>query len=338
MPDGSLPLHFAVEKGSPEAVELLLQLGAQPDAFGSMIATPLIVAAIQNEPRKVRMLLEAGADPCVTQRGSTGGTALLHAAALCHGGVVDELLKWGASVNQASAYGNTPLDKALITHNRQSRAVRAAVADLIREYGGVRGKRRPRPDELFDWSRLAMREGRHDEALRGITKLIDGGGADANAFWIRACLRIELSSAVGAVEDGTQAIELKPGHRRAWYTRGRAYLVLGKNEEALADFEQALKIVPRYGLAHLGRGNALGAMGAYEGAIQGFNVAIELTPWSSAAYVSRAIARRALGDVAGAEADLKMARSIRKSRDAANRNREAPGKVLPPPGADAVAE
>ena len=76
--DGNSPLHLAVRQGiSPEIVELLLEVGADPNAsaFRDLdddpyrrelaVRTPLQVATEYGEhsPRVIRLLLEYGADP-----------------------------------------------------------------------------------------------------------------------------------------------------------------------------------------------------------------------------------------------------------------------------------
>lgn len=64
-PDGNTPLHEAAwgDWGSPTAVKLLLEFGAEVDALDKHDETPLMRAAGHGELECVKLLLAAGADP-----------------------------------------------------------------------------------------------------------------------------------------------------------------------------------------------------------------------------------------------------------------------------------
>jgi uncharacterized protein len=79
--DGFTALHFAAFFGHPEAATLLIERGAEVDAFGRgwMTGTALHSAASRLQSDVVRILLEAGANPDVRQ---SAGWTPLHAAAM----------------------------------------------------------------------------------------------------------------------------------------------------------------------------------------------------------------------------------------------------------------
>jgi uncharacterized protein len=79
--DGFTALHFAAFFGQPEAAGLLLERGAEVDAFGRgwMTGTALHSAVSRLQSDVVRILLEAGASPDVRQ---SAGWTPLHAAAM----------------------------------------------------------------------------------------------------------------------------------------------------------------------------------------------------------------------------------------------------------------
>jgi ankyrin repeat protein len=79
--DGFTALHFAAFFGWPEAAALLLERGAEVDAFGRgwMTGTALHSAASRLQSGVVRILLESGANPDVRQ---SAGWTPLHAAAM----------------------------------------------------------------------------------------------------------------------------------------------------------------------------------------------------------------------------------------------------------------
>lgn len=95
---GWTPLHLAAFMGRREAVDWLLDRGADPAARSGnyMANTPLHAAlAGRGEPGVVRALLDGGADPAA---GAAGGVTPLHlAASRGDAGAVDLLVERGAS-------------------------------------------------------------------------------------------------------------------------------------------------------------------------------------------------------------------------------------------------
>ena len=106
---GSTLLMHAAAVGSPEAVKLLLESGADVNAKNDVDATALILGA--GNPEKARMLVEKGAD--VNAHSKLGRTPLMIAAG-CDGcaATVKLLLDKGADVNAKDKQGNTPLAAA----------------------------------------------------------------------------------------------------------------------------------------------------------------------------------------------------------------------------------
>ena len=106
---GSTLLMHAAAAGSPEAVKLLLESGADVNAKNEVDATALILGAGNAE--KARMLVEKGAD--VNAHSKLGRTPLMIAAG-CDGcaATVKLLLDKGADPNAKDKQGNTPLAAA----------------------------------------------------------------------------------------------------------------------------------------------------------------------------------------------------------------------------------
>lgn len=140
-PDGTTPLHLAVQQDDLELVDLLLKAGADARAANRYGATPLFVAcqngnaalierlvkagadaksatpdgetmlmtaARTGKVEAVKLLLANGADPRAVE-GWRGQTALMWAAAENHTAVVQTLIEAGADVNARSNGGFTPL-------------------------------------------------------------------------------------------------------------------------------------------------------------------------------------------------------------------------------------
>jgi ankyrin repeat protein len=98
--DGFTALHFAAFFGQLGAAALLIERGAEVDAFGRgwMTGTPLHSAASRLRSDIVGVLLEAGANPNVRQ---SAGWAPLHAAAM-NGDVVSVELLLAAGADPAA--------------------------------------------------------------------------------------------------------------------------------------------------------------------------------------------------------------------------------------------
>ena len=110
--DGFTALHFAAFFGELEAAALLIERGAEVDAFGRgwMTGTALHSAASRLQSDLVRILLEAGANPDVRQ---SAGWTPLHAAAM-NGDLtsVGLLLAAGADPAAANDEGRSVADLA----------------------------------------------------------------------------------------------------------------------------------------------------------------------------------------------------------------------------------
>ena len=106
--DGWTPLHLAAAFGTPEAVQLLLDRGAQVDAVSKnpQANQPLHAAlALGRNPETIRMLLAAGADPNARQ--TAGYTALFSAAAANRRDLAEILIAHGAHPSQQNDFGQT---------------------------------------------------------------------------------------------------------------------------------------------------------------------------------------------------------------------------------------
>ncbi|MHA3979618.1 ankyrin repeat domain-containing protein [Halovulum sp. GXIMD14794] len=93
---GVSALYVAVKWGKLEAVELLLESGANPNAVANaeqVSETPLMAAAKTGRGEIIATLLGAGADPNLT---TEAGTALHFATMLKRQAVVDQLMAAGA--------------------------------------------------------------------------------------------------------------------------------------------------------------------------------------------------------------------------------------------------
>jgi ankyrin repeat protein len=112
--DGFTALHLAIFGGQEDAMRLLLERGADPNALStSDIAKvpPLGTAAFVRSVPLARLLLDSGADP--NGRGEGGFTALHSAAQNEDEELARLLLERGADPNLAAGDGRRPADFGL---------------------------------------------------------------------------------------------------------------------------------------------------------------------------------------------------------------------------------
>lgn len=111
--DGWTPLHLAAAFGTPEAVDMLLQHGAQVDAVSRNPQRNQALhaaLALGRNPDTVKLLLAHGADPNATQVG--GFTPLFSAAPANRRDLIDLLIDSGADAHHRSDLGKTAADFA----------------------------------------------------------------------------------------------------------------------------------------------------------------------------------------------------------------------------------
>lgn len=125
--DGSTALHWAVLQDRPEAVDLLLQAGADPVALNRNGISPLFLAVQNGSAPVVARLLDAGADPNTLSE--SGETILMTAAHTGKADVVALLLATGALVDARDPdFRQTALMIAV-------RGGQTAVAELLVRHG-----------------------------------------------------------------------------------------------------------------------------------------------------------------------------------------------------------
>jgi tetratricopeptide (TPR) repeat protein len=104
---------------------------------------------------------------------------------------------------------------------------------------------------------------RADEVVRSCDGALARGKPWSGIHEIRGLARANRGDYVGAIDDYSQALVLRPGQPRLLTSRGRAYLASDALKLALRDFDEALRRDPSSGEAHSGRGLALAHLGQY---------------------------------------------------------------------------
>jgi ankyrin repeat protein len=158
---GDTPLSMAAVQGHCEAVNMLLDKGADVNAQGGDYGNALQAASSRGHEVVVKILLDKGAD--VNAKGGHFGNALQVASAGGHEAVVKMLLDKGADVNaQSGHFGTNALQAA------SSRGHEAVVKMLLDKGADVNAKGGHYGNALF-----AALAGRH----RAVMKMLVSWGA-----------------------------------------------------------------------------------------------------------------------------------------------------------------
>lgn len=125
-----------------------------------------------------------------------------------------------------------------------------------------------------------------------------------------------------AVVSWEKAVELIPDYHQAWYNRGVALAVLGRNKEAVNSYDHALQFQPGNHDTWNNRGNALADLGQYEEAISSYNQALQIKPDDHQALNNWGVSLAALGQHKEAINRFNQALQIKPDYCEAGHNRQ----------------
>jgi len=122
---------------------------------------------------------------------------------------------------------------------------------------------------------------------------------------------------LGSAAEFTKAIALDPDGPESYFSRGRAYLQLGKNNEAIADYTKVIQlkgssetVTRNLPLVYHNRGLCYGLISKYPLAIADLTKAIQLRPDYASAYKVRGLVYQKMGNLRAAKADLASAERL----------------------------
>src|SRR5262245_49279781 len=113
------------------------------------------------------------------------------------------------------------------------------------------------PKELLDKAKDALKNNDRPEALKLADQAIAADDKNADAYALRAEIRMANRQFDKAVADFTKAIELNPRAAAVYDQRGTAYFKLAKIPESLGDFNKNIELDPKTGPGHWRRGLTL---------------------------------------------------------------------------------
>jgi Ankyrin repeats (3 copies)/SAM domain (Sterile alpha motif)/Ankyrin repeat len=145
-------LHMTIMCGHMLASQLLLQLGADPNAQNYHGKTPLLVAVDEDQAKLAKLLLRNNSNPNITEKSNfyADGEAAIHLSVIKNNEkIVNLLLKFNADCNlQNSVTGKTPLHYAIESKNVKILKIllKANANPLIKDFSGKSGSDIAEPD------------------------------------------------------------------------------------------------------------------------------------------------------------------------------------------------
>ncbi|WP_317043504.1 tetratricopeptide repeat protein [Chitinophaga sp. YR627] len=123
---------------------------------------------------------------------------------------------------------------------------------------------------------------------------------------MRGIAKGRMNDPKGGIADFTKAIELTPREAENYYHRGYLKMDLSQNKEAIPDFNKAIELNANYTEAFSEKGNANFLLKNYPEAIEAYTKAINLEPNGKNHYY-RGISRMNTKDENGACQDFQEA-------------------------------
>lgn len=201
-----------------------------------------------------------------------------------------------------------------LTHERTCFAVPAAWALALLDQPWREGVSlplcRPRETLLFDF----LEHMTEDPSNRGpweafVRAWIDQRPGDPDAWfglghvlWSRVQTLSERTGeepdtalVEASIQAYRRALELSPGHARAWNNLGASYDAVGAYQEALAAYQMALRLAPDYGLAWLNLGGTHINLNQHAEARAALRKALSLLPGEASGWARLGYCEGALG-------------------------------------------
>jgi TonB family protein len=151
-----------------------------------------------------------------------------------------------------------------------------------------------------------------DQRVADLTELIERKPDFAAAYYARGVTRLALGQYVGADQDLSKAIELKPD-ATAYASRAEVYAATKRYDQEIADLSMAISLKPGNSSYYLRRANSYRGKGECQAAIADYTEVIRMAP-SEVVYRSRSACRKQSGDAAGAAEDERVIEQMKAAR------------------------
>ncbi|KAL9225495.1 hypothetical protein vseg_001412 [Gypsophila vaccaria] len=248
--DGITPLLSAVAAGSLACLELLIQADANVNISAGG-ATPLHIAADTGSSDIISCLLKAGADPNVVDE--DGQKPIQVAAARSNRSVVENLF---SSTTPVQSINNWTVD-GIIEHMQSETQKQEDLARSFKEANLTGDKdlqKQALPEVSHEAKKKASEEKSHADnafkrkdfasAIDAYTRAIEQDPTDAALFSNRSLCHIRLGQADQALADAKSCRSLRPNWAKACYREGAALRLLERFEDAANAFYEGVQLDP----------------------------------------------------------------------------------------------
>ncbi|CAH8305907.1 unnamed protein product [Eruca vesicaria subsp. sativa] len=277
--ESGTPLIWAAGHDQKDAVEVLLQHNANPNAETEDNVTPLLSAVAAGSVACLELLVKAGAKANVF----AGGATPLHIAAdIGDLELINCLLKAGADPNQKDEEGNRPLEVAALRENRKIvetlfplTTKPESVSDWTVD--GVLAHKESNKEQEDSSSKAKSGESGVKKDLPEVSPEAKAKAAEAKARGQDAFHRKDYQMAIDAY---TQAIDFDPTDHTLFSNRSICWLRLGQAEQALSDAKACRELKPDWPKACFREGAALRLLQRFDEAANAFYEGVLLSPES----------------------------------------------------------
>ncbi|XP_028790259.1 uncharacterized protein LOC114746212 isoform X2 [Neltuma alba] len=246
--DGVTPLLSSVAAGSLTCIELLVQAGANVNVSAGG-ATPLHIAADNGNPELINCLLKAGADPNVADE--DGMKPIMVAALRGNRKAVEILFPLTSIVETVPTWSIDGILESAQSENKKQETRNASETGCRKDTALTEQNLPEVTPEAKKKSAEAKSRG--DEAFKGkdyymavdaYTQAIDLDPTDATLLSNRSLCWIRLGQAEHALADAKACRALKPDWPKACYREGAALRLMQKFDEAANAFYEGVKLDP----------------------------------------------------------------------------------------------
>ncbi|GLT80881.1 hypothetical protein SLA2020_522920 [Shorea laevis] len=281
--DAGTPLIWAAGHGQEDAVRVLLEHHANPNADTEDDITPLLSAVAAGSVTCVDLLVKAGANVNIT----AGGATPMHIAAdLGSLELINCLLKAGADPNVIDEDGQKPIQVAAARGHRGAVEVLFPLTskidsipewtvDGILEYMQSEANKQQEETRDLKEVNLAKDTTLPKKDLPEVTPEVKKKAAESKSRGDEAFKRQDYQMAIDAY---TQAIDLDPTDATLFSNRSLCWIRLGQAEHALADAKECRALRPDWPKACYREGTALRLLQKFDEAANAFYEGVKLDP------------------------------------------------------------